>query len=80
MGHSVQTHLAADSGWCGDDVVDDAFAKAEQRLSGERRNTSSAFTNARVKSGPALRIAEGPEARFRLDRRAGLGFPWRIAC
>ena len=32
MGHSVQTHLAAYSRWCGDDVVDDAFAKAEQRL------------------------------------------------
>jgi integrase len=31
MGHSVQTHLAAYSRWCGDDV-DDAFAKAEQRL------------------------------------------------
>ncbi|NCU91062.1 MAG: hypothetical protein EBV44_03715 [Synechococcaceae bacterium WB7_1B_046] len=28
MGHSVQTHLAAYSRWCGDDVVDDAFAKA----------------------------------------------------
>jgi integrase len=33
MGHSVQTHLAAYSRWCGDDVVDDAFAKAERRLS-----------------------------------------------
>jgi integrase len=32
MGHSVQTHLAAYSRWCGDDVVDDAFTKAEQRL------------------------------------------------
>jgi len=32
MGHSVQTHLAAYSRWCGDDVVDDAFAKAGQRL------------------------------------------------
>ena len=32
MGHSVQSHLAAYSRWCGDDVVDDAFAKAEQRL------------------------------------------------
>ena len=32
MGHSVQTHLAAYSRWCGDDVVDVAFAKAEQRL------------------------------------------------
>lgn len=32
MGHSVQTHLADYSRWCGDDVVDDAFAKAEQRL------------------------------------------------
>ena len=32
MGHSVQTHLAAYSRWCGDDVVEDAFAKAEQRL------------------------------------------------
>jgi antitoxin StbD len=28
---AVQTHLAAYSRWCGDDVVDDAFAKAEQR-------------------------------------------------
>jgi hypothetical protein len=25
-------HLAAYSRWCGDDVVDEAFAKAEQRL------------------------------------------------
>ena len=33
MGHSVQTHLAAYSRWCGDDVVDDAFAKAERMLS-----------------------------------------------
>lgn len=32
MGHSVQTHLAAYSRWWGDDVVDDALAKAEQRL------------------------------------------------
>ncbi len=32
MGQSVQTHLAAYSRWCGDDVVDEAFAKAEQRL------------------------------------------------
>jgi integrase len=32
MGHSVQTHLAAYSRWCGDDVVDDAFARAEKRL------------------------------------------------
>ena len=32
MGHSVQTHLAAYSRWCGDDLVDEAFAKAEQRL------------------------------------------------
>jgi hypothetical protein len=44
MGHSVQTHLAAYSRWCGDDVVDDA----------------SAFTNARAQSGPALRVAQGP--------------------
>jgi integrase len=28
MGHSVQTHLAAYSRWCGDEVVDDAFNKA----------------------------------------------------
>jgi integrase len=34
MGHSVETHLAAYSRWCGDDVVDDAFSKAAQRLSG----------------------------------------------
>ena len=32
MGHSVETHLAAYSRWCGDDVVDDAFAKAARRL------------------------------------------------
>ncbi|CAK6691653.1 hypothetical protein BBFGKLBO_01076 [Synechococcus sp. CBW1107] len=32
MGHSVQTHLAAYSRWCGEEVVDDAFAKAEKRL------------------------------------------------
>jgi integrase len=33
MGHSVQTHLAAYSRWCGDDVVDDAYEKASMRLS-----------------------------------------------
>ena len=32
MGHSVETHLAAYSRWCGDDVVGDAFAKAARRL------------------------------------------------
>jgi integrase len=32
MGHSVETHLAAYSKWCGDDVVDDAFEKAASRL------------------------------------------------
>jgi hypothetical protein len=32
MGHSVQSHLAAYSRWCGDDVVDDAFAKTGSRL------------------------------------------------
>ena len=32
MGHSVQTHLAAYSRWCGDDGVDEAFAKAELLL------------------------------------------------
>jgi integrase len=42
MGHSVETHLAAYSRWCGDDVVDDAFAKAEQRLSHGQRARSSA--------------------------------------
>jgi integrase len=42
MGHSVQTHLAAYSRWCGDDVVDDAFAKAEQRLAHCLRAQSSA--------------------------------------
>ena len=42
MGHSVQTHLAAYSRWCGDDVVDDAFAKAEQRLGQGLRAQSSA--------------------------------------
>ena len=41
MGHSVQTHLAAYSRWCGDDVVDDAFAKAEQRLGQGLRAQSS---------------------------------------
>jgi hypothetical protein len=34
MGHSLQTHLAAYSRWCGDDVVDDTFAKAERRFLG----------------------------------------------
>jgi hypothetical protein len=34
MGHSVQTHLATYSRWCGDDVVEDAFARAERRLGG----------------------------------------------
>ncbi|PZU97233.1 MAG: hypothetical protein DCF24_12580 [Cyanobium sp.] len=42
MGHSVQTHLAAYSRWCGDDMVDDAFAKAEQRLGQDLRAQSSA--------------------------------------
>jgi len=42
MGHSVQTHLAAYSRWCGDDVVDDAFAKAGQRLGQGLRVQSSA--------------------------------------
>jgi len=32
MGHSVETHLAAYSKWCGDDVVDDAFERAGARL------------------------------------------------
>lgn len=32
MGHSVETHLAAYSKWCGDDVVDDAFERAAARL------------------------------------------------
>jgi len=32
MGHSVETHLAAYSKWCGDDVVDDAFERAATRL------------------------------------------------
>lgn len=32
MGHSVQTDLAAYSHWCGEDVVDDAFANAQKRL------------------------------------------------
>jgi hypothetical protein len=32
MGPSVQTHPAAYSRWCGDGVVNDALAKAEQRL------------------------------------------------
>jgi integrase len=41
MGHSVETHLAAYSRWCGDDVVDDAFAKAEQRLARGQRDQSS---------------------------------------
>jgi hypothetical protein len=42
MGHSVETHFAAYSRWCGDDVVDDAFAKAEQRLGQGLRAQSSA--------------------------------------
>lgn len=42
MGHSVQTHLEASSRWCGDDVVDDAFAKAEQRLGQGLRAQSAA--------------------------------------
>ncbi|MFN9693824.1 MAG: hypothetical protein ACK550_08535 [Synechococcaceae cyanobacterium] len=42
MGHSVETHLAAYSRLCGDDVVDDAFAKAEQRLGQGLRAQSSA--------------------------------------
>ena len=32
MGHSVQTHLAAYSRWCGDDVVDVAFMEAAKKL------------------------------------------------
>jgi hypothetical protein len=32
MGHSVETHLAAYSKWCGDDVVDDAFGRTAKRL------------------------------------------------
>lgn len=36
MGHTVETHLAAYSKWCGDDVVDDAFDKAA-RLLGDRQ-------------------------------------------
>jgi hypothetical protein len=36
MGHTVETHLAAYSKWCGDEVVDDAFDKAA-RLLGERQ-------------------------------------------
>ncbi len=32
MGHSVQTQLAAYSRWCGDDVLDDAFARAARGL------------------------------------------------
>jgi hypothetical protein len=39
MGHSVQTHLAAYSRWCGDDVVDDALTKAAQRLSLRHRES-----------------------------------------
>jgi hypothetical protein len=43
-GHSVQIHLAAYSRWCGDEVVDDAFAKAEQRLGqGLRAQSSAAY-------------------------------------
>lgn len=42
MDHSVQTHLAAYSRWWGDDVVDGAFAKAEQRLGQGLRARSSA--------------------------------------
>jgi integrase len=36
MGHSLQTHLAAYSRWCGDDVVDQAFEKAERRINQQR--------------------------------------------
>lgn len=32
IGHSVETHLAAYSRWCGDDVVDYAFERAAKRL------------------------------------------------
>jgi hypothetical protein len=32
MGHSVQTHLAAYSRWCGDGVVDVAFMEAAKKL------------------------------------------------
>jgi integrase len=32
MGHSLQTHLAAYSRWCGDEVVEDAFQKVARRL------------------------------------------------
>jgi len=32
MGHSLETHLAAYSRWIANDEVDDAFAKAAQRL------------------------------------------------
>jgi len=32
MGHSVETHLASYSTWCGDDVVDNAFERAAKRL------------------------------------------------
>ena len=36
MGHSVETHLAAYSRWCGDDVVDDAFNRAAVALGKKR--------------------------------------------
>ena len=32
MVHSLETHLASDSKWCGDDVVDTAFQQAASRL------------------------------------------------
>ena len=32
MGHSVETHLASYSKWCGDEVADDAFERAARRL------------------------------------------------
>ena len=32
MGHSLETHLAAYSKWCGDDVIDTAFKQAASRL------------------------------------------------
>lgn len=41
LDRSVETHLAAYSRWCGDGVVDDAFAKAEQRLGQGPRAQSS---------------------------------------
>ena len=37
MGHSLETHLAVDSRWIGDDEVDAAFERASQRMEQDLR-------------------------------------------